>query len=244
MPKLSRERDSLVDRAAGAILELIRERALATGSALPTTAQLISEFGVSRTVVREALADLAGRGIVQRAGREYLVTSPGSDVLSAFLAFRTHQEGHDVLELMELREALEVRSARLAAERRTESDLAGLSRIFGDLESASSEDDLHDADVAFHRDLARIGRNGLVLLVLDALEPMLRQARRTSIAGWRMRDVGVVAVVDAHRAILECVRRGDPDAAAQAMAYHLAQTRADVEAWRGSAPYWQTDSGA
>src|SRR5688572_14768949 len=111
MPRLARERESLVDRAADEIVAMIQSGGLAFGDALPSTAQLIDEFGVSRTVVREALADLAGRGIVRRAGREYTVGTPGAGELSELLQFRMIQLGGDVLEVMEFREGIEVRSA-------------------------------------------------------------------------------------------------------------------------------------
>jgi DNA-binding transcriptional regulator YhcF (GntR family) len=88
-PATSLSRRSLADQVADALAQYILEEGLQEGDSLPSTAELAERFDVSRTVVREALADLAGRGVLTRSqGRESIVATPGSSELTSLLQFR------------------------------------------------------------------------------------------------------------------------------------------------------------
>ena len=89
------KRESLADQVAEAIMALVVEQKLRPGDALPSSAQLAEQFGVSRTVVREATADLAGRGFVQRAqGREAVLSMPGQSRVAGDLGFPAQPQGN------------------------------------------------------------------------------------------------------------------------------------------------------
>ncbi len=225
-------RTSLAGQVASALIELILDQGLKEGDALPSTGELADTFGVSRTVVREALADLAGRGVLSRSqGRESVVATPGSDELHGLLSFRVRRDNLDPMDIQEFREGVETQTAQLAAERRTEDHLAEMAARLEELATAKNDRAFHDADVGFHRALAVASANPLLLLVLDSLEPLLRKSREQATAGRRSRGESFDPVVDAHREILKKVKAGDPKGAARAMAVHLAQTRAGLRAY-------------
>src|SRR5262249_28751625 len=115
---------AVVERIAGEI----RSGRLAPGSRLPTAQEVMAAMGVSRTVVREAVAALRAEGLVRtRQGSGAFVAADASRV-----AFRIDPDGlssiADVLEVMELRLAIEVEAAALAAERTTPEGLAPIAR--------------------------------------------------------------------------------------------------------------------
>ncbi|HEY8543533.1 MAG TPA: FCD domain-containing protein [Acidimicrobiales bacterium] len=222
-------RRSLTDQVADALVDLIRERGLRSGDALPATADLSESFNVSRPVVREAVAQLAGRGLlVRQQGRESVVTVPGSEHLEQLLRYRIEGSGVSDDVLQDYRETLEAAAARLAARNATEDDLAALRERFAELCAAQGDDALHDADVAFHRAVAVASHNELILLTLDAVASLIRQLRRRAWSGWKAAGKGLQPVLDAHERILDAITRGDEHAAAEAMVSHLAQARAGV----------------
>ena len=114
----------------------IRERRLAPGARLPTEQELMAAMGVSRTVVREAVAALRAEGLVTtRQGSGAFVAADASRV-----PFRIDPDGlssiGDVLEVMELRLAIEVEAAALAAERITPERLSPIARALRAIEAA------------------------------------------------------------------------------------------------------------
>src|SRR5437870_2083363 len=99
---------SLVDQVAEAIVELIAERGLQEGDPLPGSPELEKEFGVSRTVVREAISELAGRGVVIRGShREAVVATPGTEQIRRLVQFRVQHTDITLEDLLDLREVLE-----------------------------------------------------------------------------------------------------------------------------------------
>jgi DNA-binding FadR family transcriptional regulator len=224
-------RQSLGDQVADAILAMIMEEKLSAGDSLPSTGELAERFAVSRTVIREALADLTGRGIIERSqGRESVVSMPGSEQLQVLLNFRVERDDIDVQSIMEFRQSIEVDAARLAATRRSDDQLAGLRVAFDALAKAKGEVEFHDADIAFHRAVAAASGNPLMVLVLDSLVELLQGVRRRSYRGRKKRGIGLDGVVADHKAVLQAILKSDPDAAAKAMSKHLGNTIKDLSA--------------
>lgn len=225
------KRQSLADQVADALLSMILERGLAAGDTLPSTGELAERFAVSRTVVREALADLAGRGIIERSqGRESVVSTPGHEHLEQLLGFRIRRDRIEAEALIEFRQSIEVLSARLAAERRTDETLEQLKGALDRLAEARTDQDFHEADIAFHRALAVASQNPLIVLVLDALAGLMRDLRRRYFRGHKKRGRTPEEIVREHRAVYDAVAKGSSDAAAQAMTKHLNASQADLAA--------------
>lgn len=217
-------RATLTDQVADALLDLIRERGLRTGDSLPATAEISQSFKVSRPVVREALAELAGRGLLDRQqGRETVLAAPGSRHLERLLRYRIDDVGIDYERLQQFRETIEVGAARLAALAATPADIADLRVRLDELRAARGEDALHDADVQFHRAVVRACDNDLFLLVHDSLTPLVRRLRRRVWAGWMATDGDLPHLVEAHATVLHQIEAHDPDGVEAAMRAHLRQ---------------------
>lgn len=214
-------RQSLPEQVALAILEALVDQRLKPGDALPPAAELAEQFGVSRTVVREAIADLMGRGVIARElSREPIVSMPGPDQLRELLRVRISQDSITMESLVELRLPLEMHAARLAATRRTPERLAAIEAAFDVLRSEEDEAAFHDADVQLHREIALASGNLLIPLVLDSLSGLLHEFRRAWYAAQRA-EGKLPELVEEHRRVLEAIRAGDPEAAGAAMSEHL-----------------------
>lgn len=220
------QRVSLADMAVDALIRLVEERGLKAGDALPATAELADALDVSRTVVREAIAELAGQGLLQRRqGRETVVTLPDSSQLERLLRLRFSVQGADFESLQDFREVIEISAARLAAERATDEDLATMRVRLAALRSAGTHDARHEADQEFHRAIAVAAHNDMVLLTIDGITPLLFQLRQHAWSGWAKSGRGVEPIVEAHATILERIEEHDPEGAGTAMLEHLTQAR-------------------
>lgn len=217
---------SLTELTVEAILEMIRDRELASGDQIPSAGEIAKTLNVSRPVVREALATLTGLGVLKsKQGRESVITVPGSADLSKLIELRFQVNSGSYEDIQEFRELVEVAAAGLAATRANEEDLVELRRRLMVLEATQSDEDLHEADVAFHEQIAAMGQNDLLKITIQALAPLLRKLRIRVWAGWKSKGGGIQEILDAHAAIVECIANGDEAGAKNAMAYHLSQAR-------------------
>jgi GntR family transcriptional repressor for pyruvate dehydrogenase complex len=214
---------------SGTLVESLRTRIvngdIAPGEKLPSEPRLATEHGVSRTVVREAIARLNLEGLVhtRRGSGSYALTPPADDADGAPPLVCSLD---DRIALVEYRLALEAEAAALAAARRTPAQLAALA----DRLDALASSDGHPAtamqhDFAFHRLVAEAAGNRFLLEALDRLGPqMIAMPRGRLDAGGH--DAGrFTAVVQEHRAVLAALESQDPLAAAAAMRVHLAGSR-------------------
>jgi GntR family transcriptional repressor for pyruvate dehydrogenase complex len=233
---VNRESDrsaTLTDQAVELLESLILDQALPPGALLPSQGALAEQFGVSRLVIREATRTLEARGLLQTAqGKRLVVAALSPAALSHLLDLAIRRGSDALLDLIDVRLAIEVHAARLAAERSTDDDLEGLEAAIVAMERLPSGDPvpLVRVDLDFHFGLVRAARNNLLLLLAEALAEPLRASRIQSFRGLRNRGLGVDFVVAAHRAILDALRARDPEGAAQAMSEHLRQTLEDLRA--------------
>jgi DNA-binding FadR family transcriptional regulator len=124
---------SLAGELVRALGDRVRDGRLAPGSKLPTEAQIVGEFGVSRTVVREALSQLQAAGLVRtRHGVGTFVVGPGRDGVFR-IGPQQLETLRDVVAVLELRIGVETEAAALAAQRRTELQLAQLRQAMDEL---------------------------------------------------------------------------------------------------------------
>lgn len=224
-PALGLSRRSLADQVTDALVQLILDEGLDEGDPLPSTAELAERFDVSRTVIREALAALAGRGILSRSqGRETVVATPGPGDLFNLLQFRVRRDAIRPLDILECRMGLEVLAARGAAERRTDDDVASLRDSLDRLASAEDGDSFHRADIALHREIAEAAHNPLLVLILDALVDFLHDVRVQATKRHRAKGGTSKSVVEQHRAIVDAIEAGELDGAEEAMRHHLSAT--------------------
>jgi DNA-binding FadR family transcriptional regulator len=183
-------------------------------------------LGVSRTVVRESLAELAGQGLVKnQQGSASVVALPGSRQLERIVRMRFAIQGGSLETAQELRESIEVAAARLAADRATQADIEALNVKLSELRAARTVEDLHEADRAFHRAVVDASGNDLMAVTIDAMTPLLDQLLLRVWDGWLKSGRGAAELVEAHAVILDRIGAGDGEGAAQAMRENLRQGR-------------------
>ncbi len=196
------------------------------------------EFGVSKTVVREALRVLGAKGLVDsRPKRGTFVRDREAWSLldSDVMRWRREAQRDDdrlLADLSELRDAIEPAAARLAARRRTEDDLVALGSAFDAFAAAGQDiDRLVAADLEFHLLLLAATHNELYtrldVVITHALEARNRIQHHPE-ARW-------MDPVPDHEAVLAAVRAGDPDAAERAMRFALRDSDEDLRA--GEPPF-------
>lgn len=226
-------RRSLSDRIAEVLLDYIVDEDLHEGDSLPSTAELAERFGVSRTVIREALAVLGGRGVLQRnQGKESVVARPGTDSLTRVLQFQLRQPTPlDTADVFECRFALEVSAAGSAARKANGDDIAVLRTKLAELRAATKEDDFHVADIELHRAIVLASGSDLILLILDSLVEIMRELRVTATRNRfaRGHGHGFDEAIEEHAAIVEAIAAHDAEAAERAMKLHLETTRREYE---------------
>jgi GntR family transcriptional repressor for pyruvate dehydrogenase complex len=213
-------RRNLSHAIADELLERIRDSRLRVGDRLPTLEELMREFGVGRGVARDAVQQLAARGVVDVRPRRGAVivgvqaaAALDSRALSALL------EDQAVEDLYALRRLVEVAVAGQAAERASRAEIAVI-RVAHERFRVALEGNRPptDADIAFHRAIAVAAHNGVYVLVLDTLADALAFVREQQAAA---APASVREALGEHAAVLDAIEAGDPERARQAMTRHL-----------------------
>ncbi|MBL0419106.1 FadR family transcriptional regulator [Ramlibacter sp. AW1] len=227
-PPPARRSRSLTTDLVQSLGDRIRDGRLPPGEKLPREADLMEEFGVSRTVVREAISRLQAAGMVEtRHGIGTYVLGFGD--ASAFRISPSQLETlQDVIAVLELRIAVETEAAALAAQRRSEENLralrAALDAFAGAVEAWR---DAVGPDFQFHLEIARATQNPRFADLMSTLGGMMiPRARLDS-------DVPITAerrdylrhVNGEHESIYDAIRRQDAEAARAAMRTHLSNSR-------------------
>lgn len=210
------------------MLETILDRHLQPGDPLPSERELGDQFGVSRTVIREAVRSLSAKGVVSSLpGRGLVVAAmdPG-DVSSSMNLYLRGRQPLPYDHVHEVRSALEVDLAGLAAERATDEDIATLRKVHEKMgRSLNDVEDASASDVAFHRAIAESTDNELFLIMLDSVGDVMLEIRRATLGLPNDAQVGH----EEHAAILDAIAAHDRDAARTAMRTHLASA---LETWK------------
>ncbi|MEU0808270.1 FCD domain-containing protein [Streptomyces sp. NPDC005970] len=225
----------VVPQVEGALRDMLREGRWGPGERLPNEVMLAAELGVGRSSVREAVRLLARDGLLdvrhgsgtfaaptapEQAAPEQAGTAGEPDLPQLLRRAR-------LLEVYEVRRALEVEAARLAARRTRPEDVA---RLAADLkrrqESAGAGPAAFvDADLEFHRTVVELSGNAVLLGLFTSVLPVLREALVEMVTyETRLPDLS-----HAHAELLDALARGDAPAAVAATAAHLESIMALVE---------------
>ena len=220
----------LYERVVDKVLELISSGAWKTGYRLPPERELSEAFGVSRTVVREAVKALEARGVLESTtGSGVSVRRADVNIVSQSLQTYMRLANRDDFEirLNEVRRVLEVEMVALAAARKTPEQLAKLHRICQQMRvHGNTAKQMAELDFSLHVTLAEATQNELFKLLLA---PLINQLREHIILTWEDFPRPVEQVFDQHEAIVSAIENGDADAARQAMVKHLAFSREVLE---------------
>lgn len=215
----------LADRAYTGIVEMINADGMEVGDRLPSEARLAEIFGMSRTIVREALVRLAADSITEpRRGAGSFVKNRPSDKLGAYMPL---SELPSTLGSYEVRFVLEAEAARLAAARRSDEEMASIEAALSDLRKALlSNAPAHAEDMELHRRIVQATANPAFLLAFEALQPDVDRIMRAGVDISRSRPPEAIAeMMSEHELIVEAIRAQDGDGAALAMRWHLSRGR-------------------
>jgi GntR family transcriptional repressor for pyruvate dehydrogenase complex len=225
------ERSRLYEDLGERLGQFARESKMAAGDRFPPERELAQQLRVSRTSVRQAMVVLQALGFVDVRHGEgiFLRRMRGfGESLPKLLERRRR-----LPEVLEAREALEVKLAELAAARATKEDLTAMQAALRIMEKEIKTSGIGTGgDAAFHHAIAAAARNAVLLHLIDAMADAIQETRVESLSepGRPPRSL------EAHRRILRAIEAGTPRKAAQEMRKHLRQV-ADVSLLR-----WQPET--
>lgn len=216
---------SLADQVYDQLLTRIVEERYPLHSRLPAEQLLAQGCGVSRPVLRMALARLRDDGIIasRRGSGNYVARRPDKQVMS----FVPLGSITDIQRCYEFRMDVEAAAAGWAAQRRDEADLEALEAAFERMEQSYREQALGvDADQMLHLAIARATKNPFFQTVLDSLAQQIGFGMKLSRSLTLLDKPARQALVQAeHRAVIDAIRGQEPGAAAEAMRAHIAAAR-------------------
>lgn len=216
-----RRQERLSDQVAELLLNEIFERGLRPGDTLPSERELGERYGVSRTVIREAVRALSAKGVINaRTGSGLRIAAVEAQAVSESMKlYLLGQAPLDYAKLHEVRTTLELAIVTRAATHATDDGIAYLRQTNGAMTGVLDDvDRAAHQDLAFHRAIAEVSGNELYVVLLDALRDTLLEIRRITFAG----DVErLCSVPDAHNTVIDAIATHDPDGAVAAMQWHL-----------------------
>jgi len=220
---LAREQ-RLYERVTARILGLVKDDTWKSGDRLPAERELADAFGVSRTVVREAIKVLEAQGVLETVtGSGVYVRPPDSSVVSRSLQTYIQLLDQDdiALRLAEIRRVLEVEIAALAAERATPEQRNQLEQLCREMrQQKDSAEALAKLDLRFHILLADATQNQLFRILLTPLIEQLREHFLYMWEGYGPRPLE--RVFEQHEALVTAIQHGQVEQARQTMTGHLA----------------------
>jgi len=239
------KRKPLSTVVAESLAEKIRSGRLQPGAQLPTEAELCAEYDVSRTVVREAVARLRSEGmVVPQQGRGMFVSQ--TPVPRNFSipeeALRTLPE---TIALLELRLSVEVESAGLCAERRTDEQASEIRATMDDIDARQADPSAVQIhyDYDFHLAIAKAARNEFIHGFLAYLGPMIVPRFQLGyLVEPALKDSYYARIHSEHEAIVDAIERQDGGKARQAMRKHLQNSLGRVRALAKASGVEATDA--
>ncbi|MDG3010333.1 FadR family transcriptional regulator [Rhodococcus sp. D2-41] len=217
-------RSPLAEQAAEVLAVRVTSGVWTVGEKLPGETTLATELGVGRSTIREAIRTLVGKGMLQsRQGAGVFVSSaaPAADADALLAAVQSAA----ILHVIEVRNALEIEAARMAAERRTPADVRRMRDALRRRSSAALGDDEEfvDADVDLHRAVVAAAHNPVLAELFDVFRPRLRQAMLDLLTLRDLRRAEPDHGAGEHLELVEAIAAGDGALAERVSRDHLEQ---------------------
>lgn len=217
----------LTEMVARALLEEITGGGYEVGDWLPPEQALADRFGVSRSVLREAISKLKADGLVRgRQGRGVMVIATRAPQVFALPGGSDHPIDA-VLQIVELRLGIEAEAAGLAAERRSPAQLAQMDEAIKQMAKAIADNDVSsgvEADLRFHRVLCEATGNPHYLSFYEFLSQFIRENIRVSRMHSARRRQRSGEAQHEHGVIYRAIEAGDAEAARRAARCHVENT--------------------
>ena len=212
----------LSDQVAQQLAAEIAAGRLGAGEKLPPESRLVEQFEVSRTVIREAVSRLKSLGLVdsRQGSGVYVTASPPYAPLN--FDSRHTESREAVVQMAEVRRALEAEAAGLAAQRRSAADVKRLKQTVLALERAvKGGGDGVEEDLQFHQAIAAAAHNPFLIGTLDYLAQFMRGAIGVTRANEARRADFAAQVREEHAAVVSAIEAGDAAKARAAASRHL-----------------------
>jgi GntR family transcriptional regulator, transcriptional repressor for pyruvate dehydrogenase complex len=215
MFKTVNKSEKVSDNIIAQIRDSILSGMLKPGDRLASEKELIEQFGVSKATMREALRVLEVMGLIEIrkgiSGGAFVAEVDMRTTIHSIINF-LHFQPVSIKEITMLRYLIEPTVAQIAASNITEKDIEKLSTIIG--ENITPGETEVSKEITFHRYLARMVGNTILILIIDFIDNLLRSIKsELNLSPDFYEEVRV-----AHKIILECIMQGDAAAARIAMA--------------------------
>lgn len=209
MPLVMTQRSGLVDLVIEQMRQAISSGEWPVGQRIPAEPALVGAMGVGRNTVREAVRALAHMGLLEvRQGDGTFVRA-----ISELPGAVRRLVGDELREVLQVRRALEMQGARLAALRRTPQDIHALEALLAARDTAAAEQDwdlMIDRDAAFHVLIVQTSHNGLLAELYTGLTEVVKASVAVAVQAAPTDSAQIC-----HHGILDAVRAGDPERAAR-----------------------------
>jgi DNA-binding FadR family transcriptional regulator len=213
---------ALSDTVAQQLLKQIEKGAFAKSGKLPTEAVLAQEFGVSRTVIREAVSRLKNEGVVEPRQGSGVFVVERRGIRPLRIDYAEAVEPGAVLQILALRRAIEAEVAAEAAAHRSDADMMAIDAALAKIDAAVADgEDGVAEDIAFHRAIAVATGNPYFLKTLTFLNQYLEAGTIVTRRNEALREDFSRQVREEHAAIVAAIRAGDPTAARNAAQTHM-----------------------
>lgn len=197
------------------------------GGKLPSEQSLAQGYGVSRTIVREAMKLLSARGLVHSsAGSGARITKPEAHDVSDVMSRIIRMDAIGCRSTFEVRCILEEAAVQRAASHASRDHLQGMESILKQLKDLSlSGEERLDLDFAFHLLIAQASGNPLLATLVEAMANVIKESMLAGI----LVQGGIDDAIIRHQKILDALRAGDPKLARQAMDEHLSRSLENLD---------------
>lgn len=218
-------REGLPAQVANFVRKQIVQGTLNPGDRLPTEREMALQHGVSRAVIREAVAKLLHEGLVtSRQGVGAFVASP-AQATSLVLDHKQLSQPQDFRQLYELRLVLEGGAAEMAAQNCEPEDLVAISNSIEAMDGVAEDHAAYvKLDIAFHRAVAAATRNPFVAMFISFVDLKLQESIFVALKKLDFRSTTTTSIRE-HRVIYEAIQARDPAAASAAMRAHLQNSK-------------------
>jgi DNA-binding FadR family transcriptional regulator len=229
---------NLSERVTRYLVRHIQDNDLKPGDRVPSEVQVSVELGISRGVVRQAYHSLRTAGILEIAmGRSPRVGEVSHTAFTPLLVHALSTEQVSVEDVLELRFAVEVHAAELAAIHRDPSHIDALNKaVEGMRKTVSDHDRFARIDVRFHQLIGKASGNTLFEIFSRTLHGSLESSIRTGLRS-RSTVAQIEKIVDTHQAIVNAIEAKEPARARELMARHFNEAKNALQLASKAVPY-------
>ena len=212
--------DDPVDKVIHQLRSLITTGELKSGDTLPSERKLAENLGVSRMVIRDAIKKLEFYGLVKtypQAGTK--IKGKGVMALEGLILDILDFEEADFVHIVEIRNLLEIKSAGLAATRRTEKDIENIQKALLDYEEKTKNNlPAKKEDFNLHLKIAEVSGNSVLKLLMNIITPDILNSFTTRYTNTEER---ILDIIKEHKEIVDQIIAQNPKEAKNAMRRHL-----------------------